>query len=93
MHGSAGDWLVESAVAERRTVAAEEFPRLYEWVTVDTFRAIGEVSGRQAGHAELVVTLEGPAMADRGDWVVTDDRGNSWPVPDPVFRMTYEEIA
>jgi hypothetical protein len=93
LRGEAGDWVVRSTSAGRRTIAAEVFPRLYEWVTADTYRAIGEVDARQTQHEERVATLEGPVGAGAGDWVLTDDGGNSWPVPDSVFQATYEEIA
>jgi len=91
LRGEAGDWLVRSTPAGRRTIAAEVFPRLYEWVFADTYRAIGEVHARRTVNGERVQTLEGPATALAGDWVVTDEGGNSWPVPDAVFRATYEE--
>lgn len=93
MRGEAGDWLVQSTSAGRRTIAAEEFPRLYEWVIADTFRAVGEVDARHTEDEERVATLEGSVSARPGDWVVTDHCGNSWPVPDSVFRETYEEIT
>ena len=93
LRGEVGDWLVLSAPAGQRTVAAEVFSQLYEWVVADTFRAIGEVDARQAENTEDVATLEGPVRAAAGDWVVTDLCGNSWPVPDSVFRATYERVA
>lgn len=93
MRGEVGDWVVESATVGRHTVAAAEFPRLYEWVGGDTFLAIGEVDARQTMEEEHIATLEGSVRTAPGDWVITDDRGNSWPLPDSVFREAYEEVS
>jgi hypothetical protein len=93
LRGKIGDWLVRSEPAGRRTIDADVFPRLYEWVAADLYRAIGEVEARQVTEPESVTTMEGPVNADPGDWIVSDTAGNMWPVPDRVFRATYEEIV
>lgn len=90
MRGHAGDWLVTGPDGVERTVAGVEFPQLYELVEGDRYRRLGTVTARRASARETVATLEGDAVADPGDWVVTDSRGHSWPVPDAEFRASYE---
>lgn len=41
---------------------------------------------------ELVHTLEGDLMARVGDYIVTADTGESWPVKGDIFMNTYEEV-
>lgn len=88
--GRAGDWWVEGPDGSGRCVSAAEFPELYEAVGDGRFRRLGEVTAVQTTDRTLVATLEGDAVAEPGMWTVTDDRGNSWPVPDEEFRRGYE---
>lgn len=90
LRGRVGDWWVESPDGSARSVTAAEFPQLYEAVGGDRFRRRGEVNAVQVTEASVVATLEGDAAAGPGMWLVTDDRGNSWPVPDDEFRSGYE---
>jgi hypothetical protein len=48
----------------------------------------------EAGRQVTVDTLEGPAVANEGDWLVTANtpRGEQWIVFDEVFRATYEAV-
>ena len=77
LHGETGDWLVTDAAGGERTVKAAEFTDLYEPLEDDTYRGIGTVTARQVTAAEIVATLEGPATAEPGDWVVTAPNGTS----------------
>lgn len=45
----------------------------------------------EAGREVRIETLEGPAVAREGDWLVTANtpRGEQWIVRDEVFRATY----
>lgn len=90
--GQTGDWLVESEDAGRRTVAAEQFPHLYEHIGGDCYRRSGTVTARRVSSRESVATLEGDATAEPGSWLVSDQSGNTWPVPDDVFRRAYEAV-
>lgn len=90
LQGRAGDWWVEGPDGSVRTVSAAEFPQLYEAVGGDRYRRLGEVTAVQVTEASVLATLEGDATAEPGMWIVTDDRGNSWPVPDDEFRRGYE---
>lgn len=93
LRGQAGDWLVTSPDGGERTVAAVEFGMLYEPLGGDVFRRRGRASARRAQAEEQIQTLEGPATAGAGDWIVTDERCNSWPVPDAEFRASYARAA
>lgn len=81
---------MEGSDGSVRSVTAPEFPQLYEPVGGDRFRRRGEVNAVQVTEATVVATLEGDAVAEPGMWIVTDDRGQSWPVPDEEFRRGYE---
>lgn len=90
LHGETGDWLVTGPGGVRRTVSGEEFAHSYELIEGDRYARVGVFRARQVAEHESVQTLEGAATAEPGDWVVTGPNGNSWPVPDQVFRAGYE---
>ncbi|WP_404498099.1 hypothetical protein [Arthrobacter sp. GAS37] len=92
LSGEVGDWIVSSPEGGERTVAAVEFEKLYEAISEGTFCRRGLVTARQTMAREYVKSLEGEATAEPGDWIVTDDRCNSWPVPDHVFRLSYARV-
>lgn len=92
LSGRPGDWWVEGPEGSGRSVAAAKFPRLYEPLGGDRYRRRGEVTAVPADAEHVVETLEGPAAAASGMWIVSDDQGNSWPVPDEEFRRGYEPI-
>jgi hypothetical protein len=92
LRGRAGDWWVEGPDGVGRTVTGAEFQATYEPLGGDRYRRTGVVTARRVESEELVDTLEGPARAFPGMWIVTGPNGNSWPVPDEVFRQGYREI-
>ncbi len=91
LQARAGDWWVEGPDGSVRGVAAAEFPELYEHVDGQRYRRLGLVWATRVSERQAVSTLEGDAIAEPGMWIVTDDRGNSWPVPDEEFHQGYEE--
>jgi hypothetical protein len=92
MIGREGDWWVEDQTGRGRSVADSAFRELYEHVQGDVYRRTGLVVARQATHPELVASLEGESLAEPGMWIVSDDRGNSWSVPDDHFRDKYLQV-
>ena len=92
MQGRAGDWVVESPDGGQRTVKHDEFLTLYEPISRARWRRTGTVMAREVVTRVTVSTLEGPASAEPGDWIVTAPDGSSWPVPDEVFRKSYEPV-
>ena len=73
----------------RRT---RQFRASHENVEGETWRRTGEVTAWQVVAETVIDTLEGPATARIGDWVVTAPDGSSWPVPNEAFRAGYEQI-
>ena len=90
LKGEPGDWLVESAEGAARTVDDEQFHKTHEHVSGDQWRRGGDVGATSVTESRDVVTHEGVAHARTGDWILTSDDGWSWPVPDRVFRSSYE---
>lgn len=39
-----------------------------------------------------IQTLEGPEIANPGDWLITGVRGEQWPVSDRTFKRKYEAV-
>lgn len=92
LHGEAGHWVVTKADGKVHTVTPEAFAASYARIEGDRYQRVGVFQARQATETETIATLEGPATAAPGYWVVTDTDGNSWPVPDETFRAGYEPI-
>lgn len=92
LQGQPGDWLVESADGGIRTVANAAFVATHRLVEGTTWERIGTVTAARVTQACTVSTLEGPVPAHVGDWILTDAQGNSWPIRDEVFRVTYEPV-
>jgi len=49
----------------------------------------GEVRAWRVGEPTTVVTLEGPATAAAGDWIVQGPGGERWPVPAGQFERSH----
>ncbi len=93
LQGEAGDWLVTSPDGTTRTVKDAPFRSMHDYVSGATWRRVGEVRAARVTSPTLVATLEGTATARTGDWVVTGPDGNTWPVPDQFFRLSYVPIV
>ena len=90
----AGDWIVTGIRGEvypcKPDVFADTFDPLPD--AAGAFRKRQVVVGAvRVAEATVVQTLEGPARAGRGDWVVTDTRGERWPVKADVSAELYED--
>lgn len=90
MQAKAGDWFVNDGDSPGWSVRDDIFRRSYEHVEGNTWRRGGFVSARPARTGESVETLEGPAVAAAGAWIVRGDRNEQWPVPGEEFRHRYE---
>jgi hypothetical protein len=53
------------------------------------YRRTGTVLARRAHPGERIDTLEGPASAASGYWIVKGERGEMWPVPADQFARRY----
>ena len=90
----AGDWVITGTRGEMYPCKPDVF--------TDTHDPVPGASGRyrkrqvvveavRVAEATVVQTLEGPARAERGDWVITGTRGEQWPVKQDVFAEIYED--
>ena len=87
MRGRAGDWEVTDA-GGTRSVSASTFPATHEHAEGDTYRRVGSVEARRARPGEVVVSPEGAATADVGQWVLRDSSGE-WLVSDSHLGSAY----
>jgi len=93
-----GDALLTGVEGERWPIKAADFQSTYEPVPparagqdgLYRKRAV-HVDARQAARALSIPThsASGSLQARAGDWIVTDDQGQSWVVADSIFRATY----
>lgn len=89
LQAKAGDWLVFDQSGGERVIANCPFLATHKLLSGDSWERCARVEARRAKRAESVMTLEGPVEALPGDWIVTDESGNTWPVPDSHFRTSY----
>lgn len=90
--GEPGDWKVTDDTGGVRTIKNSEFLASHELIVGDRYRRAGTVSAEQVDEVTTVETLEGAATAQPGDWIVTANGDDSWPVPDAHFRAKYESV-
>lgn len=59
------------------------------------YRKTATVTARKVEGSEdvAVYSLEGPATAHPGDYIVTAKTGESWVVAGPIFESTYEPVT
>lgn len=84
-----GDWLVSDDSGGSWTVGDEIFRRTYQEQPDGRFAKIATVRAIRVAEPVEVPTLEGPARAERGDWVLRGADGELWPVTDEHFRASY----
>ena len=85
-----GDLIITAETGgDLRSVKPDSFAATYRQVKGDVYERTGEVWARPAQPGERVLTQEGEDVAGEGQWLVTDDDGNSWFVPEDVFTSGY----
>lgn len=88
-----GDWVVTDGSGRERVVKAAEFAELHVPTgEPGVYRRAGTVHAGRIAETGTVTSLEGDQTARAGDWLVTDPRGNSWPVPADHFARTYRKV-
>lgn len=85
----AGDWWVVTEDGTARSVSPDAFLKTYRHVSGPEYVRCGTVNARQVRRDDVIWTREGQAQARVGDWLVTDQDGNTWPVPDQLFTRLY----
>ncbi len=93
LRAAAGDWFVDDGLGGEHSVRDDIFRATHEHIGGDRWRRTGTVDARPARAGEVVDTLEGPATAVEGDWVVRGDAGECWPVPADTFAERYESVS
>jgi hypothetical protein len=78
LQARAGDYQVSNGTGEAWSVEPEIFAKSYEHIEGDWWRRTGQVSAQPALPGELVISLEGPATAAAGDWVIKGAAGEQW---------------
>lgn len=89
MRGEPGDWMITDATGGVRTIKDSQLRASYRHVSGDVWQREGQVRATRVDVDTEVDTLEGPATARAGDWIVTSEDGAQWPVPDDEFRTGY----
>lgn len=88
LSAAAGDWLLTDGV-EEWTVAAQVFTRTYDELPDGRYVKHALVEAVRTERPVEVATLEGPARAEAGDWVLRGVDGEVWTTTDAFFRAHY----
>jgi hypothetical protein len=91
MRADTGDWAVQED-GKVWSVRDDIFRDTYEPAGEGRWHRKGQVQARPAYSGETINTLEGPATAAEGDWVVRGSRAEQWPVPGEEFARRYAEF-
>ena len=84
-----GDRVIMDVDGGIRSIKPDSFASTYKQVEGNVYERIGEVWARPAQPGERVLTQEGEDVAEEDQWLVTDDDGHSWFVPENVFKLGY----
>ncbi len=84
-----GDWNISDEQGHERTVRDAEFRTSHEYLGGDRWARVGMIRAWQVTEPTTVRTLEGPAVAAKGDWIAQGRNGERWPVPAGQFAETY----
>ena len=87
-----GDWLVSDGEKDW-SVAAQIFDETYSDLGGGRYAKTAVVVARQLPAKATILTLEGPAAAEAGDWLVRNPGGDVWPVPHAEFGRRYEPLV
>lgn len=93
LQAQVGDWWVWSTDSEKsdgRSVKPDAFARTYKLIDDDLYQRTGSMYVEQVMELTKVQTAEGTACAEPHDWVVTDDDGATWTVPETAFEDLYD---
>ncbi len=92
LQARAGDYRVSNGQGGDWSVVAAIFAATYTHIEGDRWRRTGEVQAQPAVAGELVVSLEGPATAAEGDWVIRGAAGEQWLTSAEHFTASYERV-
>ena len=86
MEAQPGDWCIRDEEGTEHTVRDTQFRASHERVDGHRWVRTGEVRAWRVTEPTTVLTLEGPATAAAGDWIVEGPGGERWPVPARQFE-------
>ena len=93
MRARSGDWQVTDPDTGRQWSAdPAAFDAGHEQAGVGRYRRTGFVLARPAHLGERVETMEGPAVAEPGEWLVEGELHERWLVPGTRFTTAYEAV-
>ncbi len=93
MTAHAGDYRVSNGQGNAWSVESSIFKKSYAHVEGDRWRRTGRVWAQPALEGELVITLEGPAFAKPGDWMMKGAAGEQWLTPAGHFAENYAPVS
>lgn len=88
MIGRKGDY--RPTEGDVRTVKKESVHRTYIELEKGTYQRHGMVTARRADPGEVVHTDEGSGPASEDQWLVRDEYGKEWLIPDEEFWVKHE---
>ena len=93
MTAQAGDYRVSNGQGHAWSVEPSIFTQSYAHVEGDRWRRTGRVWAQPAVEGELVITLEGPAFAKAGDWMMKGAAGEQWLTSAEHFAANYAPVS
>ena len=93
MTAQAGDFRVSDGRGNAWSVEPSIFSQSYAHVEGDRWRRTGRVWAQPAVEGELVITLEGPAFAKAGDWMMKGAAGEQWLTSGEHFAANYAPVG
>ena len=93
MTAHAGDYQVSNEQGHAWSVEPSIFSQSYTHVEGDRWRRTGRVWAQPALEGELVITLEGPALAKPGDWMMKGAAGEQWLTSAEHFLANYAPVS
>lgn len=92
LQARAGDYQVSDGRGRTWSVKPKIFLESYTQVEGDRWRRTGRVYAQPAVAGELIISLEGAAIAVEGDWVIKGNAGEQWINSSEHFAENYEQV-
>lgn len=91
---SPGDWIITGTNGEIYPCKPDIFEKTYEHVEGNKYQKKPVIiEARKAEKLTEVETLEGLAIANPGDWIITGVNGEEYPCRPEIFEQIYEPLS